>query len=149
MRLNSNKILLFAVFIVLIVTGCNSRQSAPEEKVTDKINQLMNAMITKDQKKLDELTSGDLVYGHSGGKVQNKTEFMAEILSGQPLEYVSIELIDQTIKEVGNTAIVRHIFTAKISTNGEAGNLRIGNVLIWQKQQGAWTLLVRQAYRLP
>lgn len=141
-------ILLFS-FIVLIVSGCNDRQSASDENVSGKISQLMEAMIAKDEKKLSELTSDDLVYGHSGGKVQNKAEFIAEIRSGQPIEYVDIELIDQTIKEVNNTAIVRHIFTAKTSSNGKAGNLRIGNVLIWQSDKGTWKLLARQAYRLP
>ena len=105
-------------------------------------------MISADRTLLQTITSEQLVYGHSSGKVQNQAEFIEEVVSGKPLDYITIELLDQTMKFSGKTAIVRHIFTAQITNAGVAGNLRVGNTLIWQKQHGKWKLLARQAYKL-
>jgi hypothetical protein len=107
----------------------------------------MKGIEEADAEILGRIAADELVYGHSSGKVQNKDEFIAEIISGEPLDYVQIQLTDQTIKVVGETAIVRHVFTAGTISQGNPGNLRIGNVLIWQLQQGKWKLLARQAYK--
>ena len=120
-----------------------------ESDVAVAVDQLIKGMITADEAILKSVTADELVYGHSSGKVQNKSEFIAEILSGQPLVYISIEPLEQTIQLSGNAAVVRHIFTAETkNTDGEPGVLRIGNVLVWQLQNGIWRLLARQAYRL-
>jgi ketosteroid isomerase-like protein len=106
-------------------------------------------MMTADESILKSITADELVYGHSSGKVQNKSEFIAEILSGQPLTYVNIEPLEQTIQMAGDAAVVRHIFTAETKNpEGEPGSLRIGNMLVWKLHNGEWKLLARQAYRL-
>ncbi len=50
---------------------------------------------------------------------------------------------------VGNNAIVRHVFTAETEANGKPGSAKVGVLQVWQKQDGAWKLLARQAFRLP
>jgi hypothetical protein len=81
--------------------------------------------------------------------VQNKSEFITEILTKDPFVYTSIETFDQTIKMAGDAAVVRHIFTAEtINVDGEPGSLRVGNVMVWKLQDGNLKLLARQAYRL-
>jgi hypothetical protein len=138
------------LFIMVIICGCNPAQqtsSSPEEDVAEAVTLLMKGIEEADGGILDRIAADELVYGHSSGKVQDKAEFIAEIISGEPLDYMNIQLTDQTIKVVGETAIVRHIFTAETLSQGNPGNLRIGNVLIWQWQDGRWKLLARQAYR--
>jgi ketosteroid isomerase-like protein len=149
------KAITLLLFLMLVVC-CNNQQQqsaispqTSENNVAAAVEQLMNAMITIDENTLGSILAEELVYGHSGGKVQDKSEFTAEILSGEPLKYKSIELLDQTIRMAGNVAVVRHIFTSKtINSDGTPGNLRVGNTLVWQLQDGKWKLLVRQAYRL-
>jgi hypothetical protein len=146
-----NKTLIF-LLTMSAFCGCNNTQTSPsssEGQVAEAVTQLMKGIEEADETLLNRLAAEELVYGHSSGKVQNKAEFVAEIISGQPLDYSNIELIDQTIKVVNETAIVRHVFTAETRSNDVAGRLRIGNVLIWQRQKGAWRLLARQAYALP
>ncbi|MBN1277706.1 MAG: nuclear transport factor 2 family protein, partial [Deltaproteobacteria bacterium] len=92
--------------------------------------------------------SDKLVYGHSAGRVQNKAEFIEEVVSLQPNDYLTIDLSDQTITISGNTAVVRHIYSFDYTSDGVPGSSSIGNVLIWQEQEGKWKLLARQAYRL-
>ncbi|MDH6315568.1 hypothetical protein M2459_001554 [Parabacteroides sp. PF5-5] len=144
-----NRFFMLISFFVLIAFACHGGQSANEKEVSQRVAQLMDAMVSRSHRQLSDLTAEQLIYGHSGGKVQDKEAFIAEILSGEPLQYLSIELLDQSISVVDNIAIVRHIFTAQTSANGKSGALRIGNVLVWQLQEGSWKLLLRQAYKLP
>ena len=145
------KIFIFLLFPTL--AGCcgNKQQSsqAPETVVAAAVEQLMKGIVDADENILNSITADELVYGHSSGKVQNKSEFIAEILSKQPLDYIRVELLEQTVSMAGDAAVVRHIFTAEtVNTEGASGNLRIGNMLVWQLQNGEWKLLARQAYRL-
>ena len=149
------KVIISLLLPILVV--CCGRQTQQtdispqiaESDVAVVVDQLIKGMITADEAILKSVTADELVYGHSSGKVQNKSEFIAEILSGQPLVYISIVPLEQTIQLSGNVAVVRHIFTAETkNTDGEPGVLRIGNMLVWQLQNGIWKLLARQAYRL-
>ena len=147
------------IFILLTLSlfavSCNNNQqntvlpNASETDIIAALGQLWKGMIDADESILRSITAEELVYGHSGGKVQNKSEFIAEILSKDPLVYIKIETFDQTIQMAGNAAVVRHIFTAEtINTDGEPVSLRVGNTFVWLLQDGQWKLLVRQAYRL-
>jgi ketosteroid isomerase-like protein len=123
-------------------------QTKEEKEVLAAIEILKKGIVDADKNVLNEIASDDLVYGHSSGKVQNKAEFIDEIVNSQP-DYLSINLTEQTIKISGNTAVVRHIYSAETTNNGTPGHIKIGNMMIWQKQHGKWKLLARQAYKLP
>jgi hypothetical protein len=142
--------ILIASLFLLFVCHCHTgiQKYPPEEEVTRAVTLLMKGIEEADRELLDRITAGELIYGHSSGKVQNKKEFIDEIVGKIPLDYRNIQLIDQTVKVIHETAIVRHIFTAETLTPEEiSGNLRIGNVLVWQLQEGKWKLLARQAYK--
>jgi hypothetical protein len=123
-------------------------QTKVEKEIATAVETLKKGIVDADKNVLNSITAEELVYGHSSGKVQNKVEFVEEIVSGKP-DYISLDTADQTIKISGNTAIVRHIYSAETMNNGTAGHVKIGNMLIWQKQHGKWKLLARQAYKLP
>ena len=138
---------LFLIFIAL--SAAANGQTKAEKEVAAAVETFKKGIVGADKNLLETITAEQLVYSHSSGKVQNKAEFIAEIVSGQPFRYVSVELADQTIKISGNVAIVRHIYSADTSKNGTTGHLKIGNMLVFQKQHGSWKLLARQAYKLP
>lgn len=138
---------LLIVFILAISVSSYS-QSTQEKDVASAVENLMKGFIDADKNILDNLTAEELIYGHSSGKVQNKAEFIEEVISGKPLDYLKIDLEGQTIKVTGKTAVVRHIFNAETGSNGTPGKLRIGVMQIWQNQKGKWKLLARQAYKL-
>ena len=148
------KIIILLLFPILTCCCGNKQQQAvlpqtSEADVVVAVEQLMKGIMAADESILKSITADELVYGHSSGKVQNKSEFIAEICSGLPLVYFNIKPLDQTIQISGDAAVVRHIFTAETkNADGEPGSLRIGNVLIWQLQNGKLRLLARQAYRL-
>lgn len=140
------------IIIALILSGltglANCQQSAEEKAVSAAVETLKKAIVDADKDLLESIAADNLVYGHSNGRVQNKAEFVAEIVSKQPNDYVKVEIADQTIVITGNTAVVRHIYSAETISNGTPGSLKIGNMLVWQKAKGNWKLLARQAYRL-
>lgn len=112
------------------------------------VEKLMKGIVDADKGILQDITAEELVYGHSSGKVQNRTEFIDEVIASKPIDFIKIDLAEQTIKVIGDAAVVRHILSAEITNNGTPGNLRIGNMLVWQKQKGKWKLIARQAYKL-
>ena len=136
-------LLLACLFLFRI---SHAQSSATE--VETLIGNLNTAMISRDQSTLEKLTADELSYGHSTGLVQNKTEFVNDILSG-PNKFIKIDIANQSISMANDVAIVRN--TSSISlTNKELPNeLKIGILMIWKKQGGHWKLLARQGYKLP
>lgn len=141
------KIFFLCCFLVFTFASCKS-QGEQEKAVAAAVEEFKKGLINADRGLLESLTADQLIYGHSGGKVQNKSEFIDEVISLQPNDYLTIDFIDQTIIVSEETAVVRHIFSAGYISNGVSGNLKVGNMMIWQKQQGKWRLFARQAYRL-
>jgi ketosteroid isomerase-like protein len=137
---------LIIVFLALTFTVYS--QSKEEKEVFAVLETFKKGVIDADKELLGSIAAEELVYGHSNGKVQNKAEFIEEIVHSQP-DYSSIDMTDQTIRISGNTAVVRHIYSAETTNNGTPGHVKIGNMMIWQKQHGKWKLLARQAYKLP
>ena len=122
-------------------------QTKEEKEVATTVETLRAAMVNADSVALTQILSDKLSYGHSGGKVQTKTEFIHSLTSGES-DFVTIELSDQTIEIFDYTAIVRHILSATTNDNGKPGNVKLSILLIWQKQHGAWKLIARQAVRI-
>lgn len=148
------KIFFLLLFPVLTVC-CNIKQQqaeplqTQESEVAEAVAMLIKGFLDADENILTSITSDDLVYGHSSGNVQNKSDFINEIISGKPLVYLSIELSNQTIIITGDIAVVRHIFMSQTkNVEGEPGNIKIGVMQIWKLDNGIWKLLARQAYKI-
>jgi ketosteroid isomerase-like protein len=136
--------LLTAGFFILTTAFA---QSKDETAVANAVETLKKAMISGEKAALEAIAADDLSYGHSAGKVEDKAEFVRAIVSGES-DFVTIDLTDQTIKVVGNTAIVRHKLAATTNNNGQAGTAKLAVLTIWQKQKGEWKLLARQAVKI-
>lgn len=125
------------------------RPAAGDEKeVADAVEQLRTAMVSGDKTTLEKLTAEKLSYGHSGGHIDDKKEFVEKIASGAS-DFVSIDLAEQTISISDDIAIVRHALNAKTNDAGKGpGEVHLKVLLIWQKQKGSWKLLARQAVKI-
>lgn len=129
-----------------VMPAGNTASAAPE--VAAAAERLRIAMIDPTPAALGGLVSDDLSYGHSGGKVDTKASFIADLLDGKS-DFVTIAITDQTVKVVdGNTAIVRHTLTADTNDSGKPGKVALKILGVWQKQGGSWKLLARQAVRI-
>jgi len=141
-----------AAAALLVLGACatptaGSRPSA-EQAVATAAERLRIAMIDPSPSALNQLVADDLSYGHSGGRVDTKSSFIGDLMDGKS-DFVTIVITDQTVKVVGDTAIVRHTLTADTNDSGKPGKVQIKILGVWQKQGGDWKLLARQAVRPP
>ncbi|MBV1797591.1 nuclear transport factor 2 family protein [Siccirubricoccus sp. G192] len=138
-----------ALLGVTVVAGRPAQaQSGDDRAVAQAVEALTKAMLEVDRAKLEALTADQLSYGHSAGRIENKAQFVENLLSRRNA-FRSINLSDQTISIAGNDAIVRHLFTGETANQaGQVTPVRIGVLQVWQKQGGDWKLLARQAYRV-
>lgn len=123
-------------------------QSKEEAAVASAVTTLTKAMTDADTVQLSRLTSAQLSYGHSSGKIQSQREFIHSLATGES-DFVNINLTDQTITVSGTTALVRHTLSATTNDGGKPGTVKLYILLIWQKVKGQWVLLGRQAVKPP
>ena len=122
-------------------------ESKDERAVATAVEALRKALVDPDKTTLDALVLDELTYGHSNGNLQDKAAF-EEALLNKSSDFVTMDLSDQTVKVVGNTAWVRHILTATTNDGGKPGNAHLSVLLVWVKQKGQWRLLARQAVKI-
>jgi ketosteroid isomerase-like protein len=139
--------LLLATLVMLSAASGVMAQSGDETAVTQAVEAFRNAMLKADRAQFTALTADQLSYGHSAGRVENKAQFIDAATSGQS-RWKFINITDQTVQIVDNTAIVRHTLTGETERDGKTNPVRIGVLMVWHKQDGNWKLLARQAVRL-
>lgn len=137
----------FLILIILVSFSAFAQKSKEEIAVNNQVEILRKAMIDADGQKLKALTSEKLNYVHSNGIFQNQAEFIDGIVSGKS-DFVTIEFQDQTITIQNDVAIVRHVLAAHTKDGGIDKDIKIGIMLVWQKQKNNWILIARQAYKL-
>jgi uncharacterized protein DUF4440 len=120
--------------------------SADEAAVAQAVEALRKAMLEQDKTTLEALTAEQLSYGHSGGRVETKAQFIEGVMTRKAL-LKSLTLSDHTITIVGNDAIARHTWASESEMDGKPTSTKIGVLQVWQKQAGTWKLLARQAFR--
>jgi len=139
---------LLAGAAILPPPGLAQPATGDRAAVETAVEALNKAMIERDQAKLEALTAPQLSYGHSAGRIENRQQFVENVMRGGS-RFRFINLTEQTVALVENEAIVRHLFTAETENRqGQVTPVKIGVLQVWQKQGGDWRLLVRQAYRL-
>ena len=138
------KFVLVVVLLFSVAINPLMAQSKNEQSVATAVERLRKAMVDANKTELGNLIAEQLSYGHSGGHVEHKNEFIAAIVSGQS-DFVSITLTEQTISLSKNIAIVRHNLTAITNNDNKPGEVHLLVLLVWQKQDGLWKLLARQA----
>jgi len=142
------KVVILIVMVLVQFSGFAQKLTSKEETaVMNQVEILRKAMIDADGAKLKSLTSEKLNYIHSNGNFQNQAEFIDGIVSGKS-DFVTIEFQDQTITIQADVAIVRHVLAAHTKDGGIDKDIKIGIMLVWQKQKNNWVLIARQAYKL-
>lgn len=150
MQLSRRRVALAGVAVLVGVSASRAgyAQQSDEAAVNQAIEDLRKAMVAADQAGLEALVADQLSYGHSGGVVESKAQFVNVVVSKKTV-YKTITLSEPSVSVVGSNAIARHVFAAEFETDGKPGTARVGVLQVWTKQDGRWKLLARQAFRLP
>ncbi len=131
-----------------LLRGSVARAEASDSAaVKDNVEALRKALSSKDRGQLEQLTADQLSYGHSSGKIQTKGEFVDGATASKAV-IKSLTFPDLKISLAGDAAIARHLWVSESETDGKVTNTKIGVLSVWQKQDGNWKLLARQAYKL-
>lgn len=140
------KITLFSIVFCLLATVVMAQDKSVKQ-VETAVEQLRLTMIDPNESVLNKLASDKLTYGHSSGKIEDKTAFVQTLVTGKS-DFVSINFTNQTVQVVGTTAIVRHCLDAATNDGGKPGTVKLDIVLVWVKVKGNWRLLARQAVKV-
>ena len=137
-------IFTLSFFMVIAVSG---QKKSDEQAITDAAEKLRLAMISGEKSELESLILPELTYGHSGGHIDDATEFVDKLVSKKS-DFLTIDITNQNIQIVGNTAIVRHHFYATTADLGKApSDVTLDILLVWMKMKKDWKLLARQAVK--
>lgn len=138
-----------ALLILSFTCYAGIAQTKEEKAVTAAVENMRKAMVDANKSSLEQLADSKLTYGHSSGKLEDKSSFVDNIVNGSS-DFVDITLTDQTVTIAGQTAIVRHKLFAHTNDKGkEPGTVNLYILLVWHKTQGQWKLLARQAVKVP
>ncbi|MEQ1775072.1 MAG: nuclear transport factor 2 family protein [Burkholderiales bacterium] len=124
-----------------------SAQSSDNAAVAQAIDAFYKAVTSKSQQQLETLLAEQLSFGHSVGRIETKAQCIANAMSPRVI-WKSVAPVDQSIHIAGDAAVVRHIMAGENEREGKSSAVSMNVLMVWQKQNGAWKMLARQAFKI-
>ncbi|MCF1714137.1 nuclear transport factor 2 family protein [Flavihumibacter sp. RY-1] len=137
----------FMLYIFLLLATTGNAQSKEEVAVAAQLDRLNKAMVDKNLAVLEDIFHANMWYGHSSGRLDDKLATIKDVMEG-PVDFITLEATDRKIQLVEKNAMIRFIFEAKATNNGQEQTIRIGVMTVWKKEKSGWKLFARQAYKL-
>lgn len=106
------------------------------------------ANVNADAKVLGELLDDDLEYVHSDGVVDSKQAFIDSLTSGSR-DYAAMSADIDSIRILGDVAIIRGNSKVTVIDAGTSRDLHIGYTDVWVWKQGRWQMTAWRSARLP
>lgn len=125
----------------------NSFAQTKEQEVLKNVKELNEAVfITKNAAALEKLLDDKVTYGHSSGKVEEKSVMIRNAVSST-MTYPDFRIDSISVVVENNTAVVRHLIRSKTLDKGVDGTLNLGILLVFVNEKGTWKLIARQAVK--
>lgn len=151
MRISRFRFFVFAALLAVFYTparaedcSCNPLADAFKAQVLMAEKERYAAMTKVDANALDKLLADDLIYAHSNGQVQSKTDLLADLTSGK-MRYSKIEPRTSMVRLVGDIAIVNGANDFEIVLGGTQQKARLVFTAVYiLKGEGAerrWQLM--------
>jgi ketosteroid isomerase-like protein len=124
-------------------------QKAEDELLKTEISRF-EAMTQNDFEVLEQILADDLIYTHSSAKVDNKSQYLADLKSGA-VKYNTIkpEEVKVRLYSNGNIGIITGKATVEVTSNGKLATLNLRYTNVYAKRKGKWQLVSWQSTRLP
>lgn len=137
-----------SVFAVVLTASIALAQSGAAQLAdVKKAEEAWVSAVTKsDSTAAGSLLSEDLVYTHSTGTIDTKSQYLEKMKAGTQ-KYTSLEYSDQKVRTFGNTAVVNGTIRMQGSTNGVPFDNTVLVTHVWVKQGGDWKLVSHQTTR--
>jgi ketosteroid isomerase-like protein len=123
-------------------------QSKPADEVRQAEQKWIAAITSQDLKTLEAILSNDLIYTHSSGTVEDKSQYITAI-GGGSLRYDAVSFDAPVIRIYGMTAVVATKAKMSGSNKGQPFDVQLRLLHVWVKEAGKWALVAHQTTRLP
>jgi hypothetical protein len=135
----------FLLFLIIPIVAPG--QTAVKEKLEQIERQRFEAMVNKDFGFLEKVLSEDLIYTHSNGLQETKTELIKNIQTGK-LVYRSISPEQINVRLFKKCAVLNGIINVNVVLDGRDVNIRLRYLNTYIRQKGDWRLVAWQSARL-
>jgi hypothetical protein len=106
------------------------------------------ANVKADAAALGKLLDDGLEYVHSNGDLDSKQSFIDSLTSGKR-DYVSTVADIESVRVLGDVALIRGNARVTVADNGQSRDLHIGYTDVWVWKDGRWQMTAWRSMRLP
>lgn len=139
---------LFSLSLFMMFsTNIFAQQS--EAGVVKAMDTLNTAIKAADAKQLEKVTTPELTYGHSNGRLETQAQFIDALVQKRSV-FKTLDISKQVIHMMGDIAIVRNHVSADTDpgAKGTIVRVEIDVTYVWRYINNEWKLIARQAYKL-
>jgi hypothetical protein len=104
--------------------------------------------VKADAAALGKLLDDGLEYVHSSGELDSKQSFIDSLTSGRR-DYVSTVADIESVRVMGDVAVIRGNARVTVADNGQSRDLHIGYTDVWLWKNGRWQMTAWRSTRLP
>ena len=138
-----------ALLFFLSLGAAGALMAAAADEVKKAETEWADAVKRQDMAALNRILSDDLVYTHSTGIIDSKSEYLNKMKSGAQ-KYEAIEHSDTKIRTYGDdTGVVNTRVRMAGATKGVPFNNQLLMTHVWVKKDGRWQLVAHQTTLLP
>jgi ketosteroid isomerase-like protein len=139
-------VLLRRSFFALPAVAALGQTSPGSADVRKTVDAFFAAVTKNDIAAAARYLADDLIYTHSNGLVESKSEYLARLKSGEQ-KYSSLNLVNPTIRIFGDTAVMNTQIRMQGATKGVPFDNTLFMIHVWVRQGGMWKLVAHQTTR--
>ncbi len=136
------------ITLCVLLAGFSAALGAsPEDEVLAAEKRWAAAVIARDFPALEKILSDELIYAHSTGAIETKSEYLGKLRAGTQ-KYDVIEHHKSIVKTHADAAVAHSIVTMKGNSAGEPFDNKLMMIHMWVQGPGGWRLVAHQTTRL-
>ncbi|MEK7403858.1 MAG: nuclear transport factor 2 family protein [Acidobacteriota bacterium] len=105
------------------------------------------AVVAGDRAALDRILAGQLIYAHSTGVIETKSEYAGRLRAGKQ-KYEAIEHEKLEVRVYGGAAVAHAHVRMRGRSDARPFNDRLMMLHLWVRQDGRWQLAAHQTTKL-
>jgi uncharacterized protein (TIGR02246 family) len=117
------------------------------EAVLQRDEEMAQAVVAGDLKRLEDVYAPDYVYVGSEGRQITRAERLEAFRTGR-LRYVATKHTDTSVRVYGDTAVVQGVTHSRVISNGREIDGDFRYVGVWVLRDGKWRIVLTQATRI-
>ena len=134
-------------FLLVVLCGLLPVFLFAQDEIVQTAGRLEKALKEKDSVALMSLLHTDLIYGHSNGWTESRSEMIRNIISGK-IQYRNIISDEHECRQTGDLITIKMKSRIGFTVDNKEGELDLFVIQVWKKEGEEWKLLVRQSTRL-